>query len=152
MADAADIRFMTRALELADLAAAEGEVPVGAVLVLGGKIIGEGRNQVIGTADPTAHAECAALRDAAAKLGNYRLPQSTLYATIEPCAMCAGALVHARVQRLVFAARESRTGAICSQTRLLDAPFHNHQVKWEEGPLAKQSVAKLQAFFRERRG
>ena len=146
-----DARFMARALELADAAAERGEVPVGAVLVLEGNIIGEGGNCVISTGDPTAHAECVALRAAAAKLGNYRLPEAVLYVTIEPCAMCAGALVHARVRRLVFGAREPKAGAVCSRANLLDAEFHNHRVLWEEGLLAPECATRLQEFFRQRR-
>ena len=147
----ADLEFMRRALELADRAAELGEVPVGAVLVRDNEIIGEGWNQVISGSDPTAHAECVALRDAAQKAGNYRLPATTLYVTLEPCTMCVGALVHARVQRLVFAAREPRAGVICSCAHALDADYYNHKVDWEEGLLAGESAARLQDFFRQRR-
>ena len=146
-----DNDFMSRALELADRAAEQGEVPVGAVLVLDGKIVGEGWNQVISAQDPTAHAECMALRDAARQVGNYRLPGSTLYVTLEPCTMCVGALVHARVQRLVFAAREPKAGVVCSRASALDADYYNHRVSWDEGPLAQESAARLQAFFQQRR-
>jgi tRNA(adenine34) deaminase len=148
---ARDLEFMTRALELADRAAHWGEVPVGAVLVIDDEIIGEGWNQVIASADPTAHAECVALREAARHLENYRLSGSTLYVTLEPCTMCVGALVHARVERLVFAAREPRAGVVCSQRTALDEAFYNHRVQWSEGPLAQESAERLQAFFRKRR-
>jgi tRNA(adenine34) deaminase len=146
-----DEQWMRRALTLAEQAARHEEVPVGAVLVRGDELLGEGWNQVISAADPTAHAEIVALRSAAAKEGNYRLPGTTLYVTLEPCTMCAGAMVHARVERLVFAAREPRAGAICSNGATLDAAYYNHRVQWEEGPLADESAALLQSFFRARR-
>ncbi|MEP5763097.1 MAG: tRNA adenosine(34) deaminase TadA [Halieaceae bacterium] len=147
----ADLAYMRQALELAATAASKGEVPVGAVLVCDGEVIGEGWNQVISASDPTAHAECVALRAAAARLANYRLTGSTLYVTLEPCTMCVGALVHARVQRLVFAAREPRAGVVCSQASSLDADYYNHKVQWEEGLLAQESSALLQTFFQARR-
>ena len=146
-----DEQWMRRALTLAEQAARHEEVPVGAVLVRGAELLGEGWNQVISAADPTAHAEIVALRAAAAQAGNYRLPGTTLYVTLEPCTMCAGAMVHARVERLVFAAREPRAGAICSNCETLDAAYYNHRVQWEEGPLADESAALLQSFFRARR-
>jgi tRNA(adenine34) deaminase len=146
-----DQHYMRRALELAALAGERGEVPVGAVLVRGGEVLGEGFNHVIGRSDPSAHAEILALRDAAEREGNYRLPETTLYVTLEPCTMCLGALVHARVACLVFAAREPRAGAVCSAARLLDADYYNHRVSWREGPLAEESAERLRAFFRERR-
>lgn len=146
-----DLHFMQRAMELADRAAGWDEVPVGAVVALDDQIVGEGWNQVISAADPTAHAECVALRDAARRLGNYRLPGSTLYVTLEPCTMCVGAIVHARVSRLVFAAREPRAGVVCSQRRALEESFYNHRVQWAEGPMAEESAERLQAFFRNRR-
>ena len=142
---------MRRALALADRAAADGEVPVGAVVVRAGELLGEGWNCVIGSHDPTAHAEIEALRDAARREGNYRLPGATLYVTLEPCSMCAGALVHARIELLVFAAREPRAGVVCSQCSLLDSPWYNHRVLWQAGVLAEESSARLQAFFRARR-
>jgi tRNA(adenine34) deaminase len=143
---------MARALELAEQAAAQGEVPVGAVLVIDGQIVGEGCNAQIGMHDPTAHAEVLALRAAAARLENYRLPGSTLYVTLEPCSMCCGALVHARVGSLVFAATEPRAGAVCSTRQLLDEDAFNHRVNWrqDEGA-AESSAALLKAFFRARR-
>jgi tRNA(adenine34) deaminase len=144
-------RWMSRALELADVAAAHEEVPVGAVLVRDGELLGQGFNQVISAADPTAHAEIVALRAAATAAGNYRLPGSILYVTLEPCTMCAGAMIHARVARLVFAAREPRAGVVCSTCSLLDEPRYNHQVRWQEGILAEQSSQRLRDFFRARR-
>ncbi len=148
---ASDAELMARALELAQEAAQHGEVPVGAVLARNGVIIGQGYNAPISSNDPTAHAEIVALRDASRRFANYRLPGSTLYVTLEPCTMCIGAIVHARVERLVFAAREPRAGAVVSQFRLLDQDAYNHRVSWEEGPLAEESSALLKAFFRERR-
>jgi tRNA(adenine34) deaminase len=142
---------MQRALELAREAAAKDEVPVGAVLALDGKIIGEGCNQPISSDDPTAHAEIVALRDAAKRVGNYRLPGSVLYVTLEPCTMCVGAIVHARVERLVFATREPRAGVVCSQGCDLEREFYNHKVRWEEGLLGQESAELLQEFFRARR-
>jgi tRNA(adenine34) deaminase len=143
---------MRRALDLARRAQDEGEVPVGAVVVLGDKIIGEGWNRPITTHDPTAHAEVVALRDAAAKLGNYRLSGTTLYVTLEPCPMCAGAIVHARVERVVYAARDPKGGAAGSVFSLLptDEKF-NHSVSVEQGPLSEESGAVLRDFFRQRR-
>lgn len=142
---------MQRALELADRAAQLGEVPVGALVVRNNEVLGEGWNQVISAADPSAHAEIVALRAAARKAGNYRLPEATLYVTLEPCAMCAGALVHARIAQLVFAASEPRAGVICSRCQLLDEPWLNHRVGWQGGVLAEASSARLQAFFKARR-
>jgi tRNA(adenine34) deaminase len=148
---ASDEHWMRRALDLARRGDAAGEVPVGAVLVRDGEVIGEGWNAPIGRCDPSAHAEIVALRAAAAAAANYRLSGSTLYVTIEPCAMCAGALVHARVARLVFAAREPRAGAVVSQLALLDAAFLNHRVAWTEGVCAEEAARMLQDFFRRRR-
>jgi tRNA(adenine34) deaminase len=143
--------WMQHALQLAEQAAANNEVPVGAVVVCDGKLLGQGFNQVISAADPTAHAEIVALRDAAQKAGNYRLPGATLYVTLEPCTMCAGALVHARIAELIFAAREPRAGVVCSSCQILDEPWYNHKVNWQEGVLAQESSAMLRAFFRARR-
>ena len=142
---------MRRALELADKAAAQGEVPVGALVVRDGAVIGEGWNQMIGSSDPTAHAEVVAMRAAAAKTDNYRLSGTTLYVTLEPCTMCAGAMIHARIDRLVFAASEPKSGVICSRASLLDESWYNHKLKWQGGVLADESSAKLQAFFKARR-
>jgi len=142
---------MRRALALADRAANEGEVPVGAVLVRDDELLGEGWNQVISAKDPSAHAEIVALRDAARAEGNYRLPGSILYVTLEPCTMCAGALVHARVSQLVFGAKEPKAGVICSTCALLEEPWYNHKVSWLGGVLAEDSSSRLQAFFQARR-
>ena len=117
-----DERWMQRALDLADEAAGFGEVPVGAVVVLDGRIVGEGCNRPISLSDPTAHAEIQAIRDAARRLGNYRLPGSALYVTIEPCTMCAGAMVHARIEKLIFGAREPSSGAVVSRRRAVEQP------------------------------
>ena len=146
-----DAVFMRRALDLARQAAANGEVPVGALLVVSGTILGSGYNSPIFQRDPTAHAEMAALREAARTAGNYRLDESTLYVTLEPCVMCAGAIVHARVRRLVFGARDLRFGGVRSKFRLADSDLLNHQVEIDEGLLAAEATALLQEFFRERR-
>jgi tRNA(adenine34) deaminase len=143
--------WMRRALALADRAANEGEVPVGAVVVRDGELLGEGWNQVISAADPSGHAEMVALRDAARVVGNYRLPGVTLYVTLEPCTMCAGALVHARVEHLVFGAREPRAGVICSIASMLDQPWFNHRVDWSGDVLAEESSTRLREFFAARR-
>jgi tRNA(adenine34) deaminase len=144
--------YMEHALMLAQRAMAEGEVPVGAVVVLEGRIIGEGWNRPISTNDPTAHAEIVAMRDAAVRLGNYRLSEASLYVTLEPCPMCAGAIVHARVKRVVYAAADPKGGAAGSVFDLLptDQRF-NHQVKVEGGLLQEQSGELLRSFFRQRR-
>ncbi len=147
-----DERFMRRALELARHAQEEhAEVPVGAVLVKDGEILGEGWNHNIGTHDPTAHAEIGALRDAGKRAGNYRLPGSTLYVTLEPCAMCSGAIVHARIARVVFAAADPKTGAAGSVFDTLVSPLHNHRVEVVGGLLADESAILLRAFFKARR-
>lgn len=142
---------MARALQLAAQAAGEGEVPVGAVLVVDGEIVGEGRNHPIGAHDPTAHAEIGALREAGRRLGNYRLTGSTLYVTLEPCVMCAGALLHARVGRVVYGAADPKTGAAGSLFDTLTDPRHNHRVRVEGGVLAEDCSRLLVEFFRERR-
>jgi tRNA(adenine34) deaminase len=146
-----DEACMARALALAEAAGTAGEVPVGAVLARGEVILGEGANGPIGARDPSAHAELVALRAAARAEGNYRLPGTTLYVTLEPCAMCAGALIHARVARLVFATREPRAGAVRSQFQLLEQAAMNHQVGVEEGLLEEASATLLRRFFRARR-
>lgn len=154
--EAADLRtdehWMRLALALAARAAAAGEVPVAAILVADGQMLGEGWNCPIGSHDPTAHAEINALRAAARQRGNYRLIDTTLYVTLEPCVMCVGALIHARVARLVFGAREPRAGAVVSRFRLLEADCFNHRVSWREGVLATECGAQLVNFFRARRG
>ena len=143
--------WMQVALGLAEEAARHDEVPVGAVVVRENQIVGRGFNQPIGRHDPTAHAEIMALRDAAQTLGNYRLPGCTLVVTVEPCTMCAGALVHARIEQLIFGAREPRAGAVCSSSRVLDNPGLNHKVTVIEGVLGKECKALMSAFFQERR-
>jgi len=146
-----DERWMALALTLAEQAAALGEVPVGAVVVKEGVVLGSGFNQPIGLNDPTAHAEIVALRAAAKSTGNYRLIGATLYVTVEPCTMCAGALVHARIARLVYGAVEPRSGAVETAARVLDHPGHNHRVSVAGGVLATQCGALMRAFFSERR-
>ena len=146
-----DELFMREALSLAEQGAALGEVPVGAVLVQDGEIIGRGFNSPISLNDPSAHAEVQAIRDAATQLQNYRLPDTTLYVTLEPCHMCAGLMVHARIARVVFAAREPRAGAVESQGSFFSQPFLNHRVEIKGGVLAEQSAQLLKAFFKARR-
>jgi len=146
-----DAYWMQFALQQAQLAAQCGEVPVGAVLVKDGEIIAAGFNQPISSCDPTAHAEVVALRSAAKGFSNYRLPDTTLYVTIEPCTMCAGTLIHARVKRLVFGAAEPRAGAIVSAQRLFDGTQFNHRIEVVHGVLAAQCSELMQNFFRERR-
>lgn len=147
----ADELFLRRALELAREAEARGEVPVGAVVVHDGRIVGEGANAPIATLDPTAHAEILALRAAAKSLSNYRLESCTLYATLEPCVMCAGALVHARLRRLVFGARDLRFGGVRSKFQLVDSDLLNHRVAVTEGVLAAECTELLLRFFADRR-
>jgi tRNA(adenine34) deaminase len=142
---------MREALGLAREAAALGEVPVGAVVENGGQIIGRGRNSAIGRHDPTAHAEILALREAAERTGNYRLEEATLYCTLEPCVMCAGALVAARVKRLVFGARDLRFGGVRSKFQVADSEVLNHRVEVMEGLLGAECVELLQGFFEARR-
>jgi len=147
-----DLHWMRRALELAANAASAGEVPVGAVLLDGdGALLTEGWNRPIGSADPTAHAEIVALRAAGQRLGNYRLPGTTLYVTLEPCVMCVGAIVHARVARLVYGATDPKTGAIESVFSLLDGDRHNHRIDVRGGVLTAECGALLRDFFRSRR-
>ncbi|TBU95688.1 tRNA adenosine(34) deaminase TadA [Phytopseudomonas dryadis] len=147
-----DERFMGEALQLAAEGAARGEVPVGAVLVQNGDVIGRGFNCPISTNDPSAHAEMVAIRAAARAVSNYRLPGSTLYVTLEPCAMCAGLIVHSRVQRVVFGASEPRAGMAVSRGQFFDQGFLNHRVLVEGGVLAQECGAVLKAFFKARRG
>lgn len=142
---------MREALALAREAAAAGEVPVGAVVVRDGRILGRGWNRPIRAHDPSAHAEMIALREAAARLGNYRLPGCELYVTLEPCAMCAGAIQHARISRLVWGAPDAKTGACGSVVNLFDQPRLNHHAVASGGLLAQESRALLQAFFQGRR-
>jgi len=149
----ADEQWMRRALALARHAGeADDEVPVGAVLLRGDEVIGEGWNRTIGTHDPTAHAEIVALRAAGQRQRNYRLPGSTLYVTLEPCAMCAMALVHARVQRVVYAAADPKTGAAGSVFDILASDRHNHRVAVTAGVLADEAGPMLSDYFRGKRG
>lgn len=145
------IVFMQRAIELAALAEANGEVPVGAVLVLNDTIIGEGFNQVISSHDPSAHAEAVAIRAAGQTLKNYRLVDTTLYVTLEPCAMCAGLITHARVKTLVYGAADPRTGATGSAIEVINHRSMNHQVEVIGGVLAEECGDLLRQFFRRRR-
>jgi len=142
---------MREALRLARQAAAGGEVPVGAVVVMGGAIVGRGRNASIVRQDPTAHAEILALREAAERVGNYRLEGATLYSTLEPCVMCAGALVTARVGTLVFGARDLRFGGVRSKFQVADSDLLNHRVAVVEGVLGSECVDLLREFFETRR-
>ncbi len=146
-----DERWMRRALDLAERARAEDEVPVGAVLVMNDDCIGEGWNHPISGNDPTAHAEIAALRAACARQGNYRLPGATLYVTLEPCAMCAGAIVLARIKRVVYAAADPRAGAAGSVFNILQSEQLNHRVELASGILEQEAADLLQTFFKERR-
>jgi len=144
-------RYMREALDQARRAEAQGEVPVGAVVVMDGEIYGRGSNAPVRIHDPTAHAEILALRQAAKKLGNYRLESATIYVTIEPCAMCAGALVAARVRTLVFGARDLRFGGVRSKFRIADSDLLNHKVEIVEGVLAGECLELIKTFFEQRR-
>lgn len=146
-----DEDWMQEALALARVAGENGEVPVGAVVVENGMVIGRGRNQPITAVDPTAHAEIAALRDAAETRGNYRLPAATLYTTLEPCAMCAGAIIQARLARVVFGACDERAGAVQSVFSILTEPSLNHRVVVTDGVEGESSASLLRHFFRARR-
>ena len=146
-----DEAFMRRALELAQAGERLGEVPVGAVVVANGQIVGEGFNAPISGHDATAHAEVQALRDASARLQNYRLEGATLYVTLEPCTMCVGALVHARIARVVFAAAEPKAGSLVSARRQLENGYYNHVFGFEGGLLADEASQMLSSFFRRRR-
>ncbi len=144
-------RLMREALSLASEAEQAGEVPVGAVVVMGGEIVGRGFNQPISTHDPTAHAEVVALRDAGRRVGSYRLAGAKLYVTVEPCVMCAGAMMHARIATLIYGTPEPRTGAIESAMRMQEHDAFNHRFTVVSGVLAAECRAKVQTFFRERR-
>jgi len=146
-----DLGWMQEALALARQAAALGEVPVGAVVVRDGVCLGRGYNAPIASQDPTHHAEIAAIRDACAQAGNYRIPGATLFVTLEPCTQCFGALIHARIARVVFAASEPRAGVLGSQLCLHQAEFYNHQIVVESGLLAEESAGLLRRFFQLRR-
>lgn len=147
----AESKFMRRAIELANIANSHNEIPVGAVIVCNGEIVGEGFNQSIMNNDPSAHAEMVAIRDAGKRLQNYRLLDCTLYVTLEPCPMCAGLLVHSRINRLVFASQDLKTGAAGSAFSLLNHEKHNHQVVVSSGLLAEECSDMLSAFFKRRR-
>jgi tRNA(adenine34) deaminase len=149
--DPLDLRFMSRALELAGAAQAAGEVPVGAVIVKDGGIVAEGWNRPISTCDPTAHAEIIALRAAGIGLQTYRLTDTTLYVTLEPCPMCAGAMVHARVRRLVYGATDPRAGAAGTVFNIVQHPALNHRLECTGGVLAEECGAMLRDFFVARR-
>ena len=149
MSTVTDHRYI--ALELAQKASVLGEVPVGALVVLNDEIIGEGFNQPISLSDPTAHAEVMAIRNAAKVLQNYRLPEATLYVTIEPCTMCAGAMIHARIKRVVYGAAELKSGVAESNGRFFDNAYLNHQVDVEGGVMADRCSSLISNFFAERR-
>lgn len=146
-----DEKWMLLAIEQAELAAESDEVPVGAILVEDGKLLAAASNCPIGDKDPTAHAEILALRRASQIKQNYRLPGTTLYVTIEPCTMCVGAMIHARIQRLVIGAKEPRAGAVLSQHRLLDSSIYNHQIEYDSGVKEEACSSLLQDFFRAKR-
>ena len=146
-----DLQWMQCAVELAKKAEAQDEVPIGAVIVLDNQIIGEGWNQPISSDDPTAHAEIMALRDAGEKIGNYRLPNATIYVTLEPCTMCAGAIIHARLSRLVYAADDPKTGACGSVFNLLQTEELNHKVDIEKGVMEEECQSLIRSFFKEKR-
>lgn len=146
-----DHEFMKQALDQAQCAYDAGEVPVGAVVVLNGEIIGRGFNQPITTLDPSAHAEVVAIRDAAKNIGNYRLLGATLYVTVEPCAMCAGCLVHSRIARVVYGATEPKSGVIESSMRFLENGFLNHKVESCSGVMSDESYLLMSSFFKMRR-
>ncbi len=148
----ADEFWMEEALREAQRAQAAGGVPVGAVVVCDEQIVGKGHNRPISSHDPTAHAEILALREAGQRLGNYRLAGCELYVTVEPCAMCAGAIVHGRIRRLVYGAADPKAGAVASIMQVLENPALNHQVLVTSGVLAGRCMEQVQAFFRERRG
>ena len=146
-----DIHWMQSAFELAENSKAHDEVPVGAVIVLDDQIIGGGWNQPISSDDPTAHAEIMALRDAGKKIGNYRLPNATIYVTLEPCTMCAGAIIHARLSRLVYALDDLKTGACGSVFNLLQTEELNHRVEIEKGVMEEECRSLIQSFFKDKR-
>lgn len=149
--NADDQLFMGMALELAAEAAAAGEVPVGAVIVRNGEVLGRGWNRPISTCDATAHAEIVALRDASRACGNYRLPDATLYVTIEPCTMCVGAMIHARIGRVVFGAPEAKAGALVSQLRLAESAHWNHRLQVDRDVCAEEAGELMRRFFQQRR-
>jgi tRNA(adenine34) deaminase len=143
--------FLQHAIKLAKKAEREGEVPIGAVVVFENKIIGEGWNQCISLCDPTAHAEMIALREAGKYLKNYRFIHTTLYTTLEPCLMCANAMIHARIANLIFGAFDLKNGAVSSQVKAFDLPYLNHKIHWEGGRLEKECGQLLREFFKSKR-
>jgi len=152
MSETSDEELMREALSEALSAQAAGEVPVGAVVILGEEIVGRGANRNLRDSDPTAHAEVVALREAGKKLGNHRLPECSLFVTIEPCAMCAGAMIHARLKRLVYGAADAKAGAVQSVIQVVNHPLLNHQIEVVGGVLGEECTALIQIFFRLRRG
>ena len=146
-----DFLFMQEALDEAKKGLAKGEVPVGAVLTFNNEIIAKGHNSPISSNDPSCHAEVNTIREAASILKNYRLEKTSLYVTLEPCSMCCGLLIHSRIENLIFAALDPKSGAVMSNASLLDADFINHKVNYSQGPLASQSSELLKSFFRARR-
>src|SRR6201996_6392848 len=146
-----DFEALTLALDEARAGAAAGEVPVGAIVVANGVVVGRGQNRVLRDLDPTAHAEIVAMREAARRLSNYRLGGCELFVTLEPCAMCAGAMIHARLDRLVYAAADPKAGAVSSVLEVLNHPLLNHKMQVASGELAEESGELLRSFFRERR-
>ncbi len=147
-----DTEALTLALHEARAAATAGEVPVGAIVLENGIVVGRGQNRVLRDLDPTAHAEIVALREASRTVGNYRLGACELFVTLEPCAMCAGAMIHARLRRLIYAAADPKAGAVCSVLQVLNHPQLNHQMLVTSGELAEESGDLLREFFRQRRG
>ena len=146
-----DLFFMQEALDEAKKGLAKGEVPVGAVLTFNNEIIAKGHNSPISSNDPSCHAEVNTIREAASILKNYRLEKTSLYVTLEPCSMCCGLLIHSRIENLIFAALDPKSGAVMSNASLLDADFINHKVNYSQGPLASQSSELLKSFFQARR-
>ena len=146
-----DEQWMKRALKLAKKAEVQGEVPVGAIMIKDSQVIGEGWNHPVSANDPTAHAEITAMRAASEKLQNYRLPGTTLFVTLEPCTMCVGAMIHARIERLVFGAYEPKTGAVTSVFNILQSPEYNHRVNFQGGVLEDECASLLKDFFQARR-
>jgi len=146
-----ELYFMERALAQAQKAYEEDEVPVGAVLIIDNEIVAEGHNQPINTNDPTSHAEINVIRKAAKELNNYRLENSSIYVTLEPCLMCCGAMIHARIENLIFSTTDPKSGAVVSNSRALDFNFTNHKIKYSQGLLSEESSKLLKQFFANKR-
>ena len=146
-----ELYFMERALAQAQKAYEEDEVPVGAVLIIDNEIVAEGHNQPIGTNDPTSHAEINVIRKAAKELNNYRLENSSIYVTLEPCLMCCGAMIHARIENLIFSTKDPKSGAVVSNSRALDFNFTNHKINYSQGLLSEESSKLLKRFFANKR-